>query len=446
MAETNTNFTVGANPEIKVYMNERLRRHNTYSNAISALVMAGNLDGVRGPIIALPDLTFSYGLPIGGVLATDAQAGDISLNAIGNDMGCGISLSSTGVSSGFFLTDKGLNIKLCRKITRAIQARLSQEEKFNLEEIFKLGIPGLGGLASGRIEDYGHLPVRKNTPIEEELFTIGSRQLGTLGGGNHFVDLLECAEVYDPLAKSWGINPGEVLQMVHSGSRGVGSFVKNKYSKTCAGYSREGIFQPRKFQSSEGQDILNLVNLAGNFAYANREVLRRKINRVLEDIFGLFFEPNLIYDSNHNSISLEREGNNELLVHRKGATKAYPALHPQLTAEYLQTGNPIILPGSLGTPTYVLVPTDKIAETRNSISHGAGRKYSRGFVESKKKRPCFSTPPENVFINLRLRDYRAEIPAAYKDIDQIVKTLEENGLVRKVAKLNPFFAYLERGE
>ena len=164
----------------------------------------------------------------------------------------------------------------------------------------------------------------------------------------------------------------------------------------------------------------------------------------MEDIFREEISSRLIYDSGHNGISLEPSNNGPLLLHRKGSSRAFPKSHPGNVPYYFETGNPIIVPGTLGTATYVLVGTEKLKETHYSINHGAGRKFTRGYVESKKGQSRFKENIGDVFVNLRFKDYCAETPNAYKDIEEVINTLELNGLVRKVAKFKPFFVYVEK--
>ena len=430
-------------------MNEKLRNHRTYTKGLYQLSEASKLQGIIEPLIGMPDLTPSYGLPVGGIVATDAETGAISLNALGGDINCGVSLSQTNVPRSTFFNGAQLNKDLCRPLANNFKNSLvpnNSPNGFDYESILLHGVTNiLSENEWHKIENNGGYEVLFNWPLDE-LKEIARKQLGTLGSGNHFIDLLCCDEVYDEnLAMLWGLNQINVQFAVHSGSRGIGAYVKNKFSSANDNSFdlTEKIFQPKVFMSKEGSEILDFIHIASNFGYANRARLRQIVNNSLlsfrDDVVS-----DLIYDFGHNNISLEDFNDRKVLLHRKGAIRAYPPHHPANISVYLETGSPIIIPGSLGTATYVLVGTDKLKETFYSLNHGAGRKHSRGYVRAKKHHPRFQENLENVFVNLGFKDYCEETPNAYKDIEEVIKTLEINGFVKRVAKLKPFFVYIEK--
>jgi tRNA-splicing ligase RtcB (3'-phosphate/5'-hydroxy nucleic acid ligase) len=436
-------FVEGSDPELRVLMNKNLREHKSYTKAIGRLSLARRLKGVISPIIAMPDLCPSFGLPVGSVLATDAKIGHVSLNGIGNDINCGISLSQTNLPIN--LKSEGFYNHLTRNIKKAIG---SQDKVEDIRKILYYGVSGFANRIndSNRIEFNGSVPVVDDTIIDEQMLEIGQKQLGTLGGGNHFVDLLECIEVYDPeTALLFGIDQENLLSMIHTGSRGLGSYIRQKASNPNQWTDNFGrIFQPEEYKSLRGKKLIEMNNIASNFGYANRSEMRRKLDKALEDLTNESAQTELIYDFGHNNISVEEINGEELILHRKGVSRAYPAGHQLAVPYYQPTGTPIIIPGSLGTSTYVLVGTPKLSETYFSINHGAGRKFSRGYVRSKKNQPRFQRGFEGVHINLGFNGFCEETPNAYKDIEDVIDTMENGGYVKKVARLKPVYAYLER--
>ncbi len=443
----NSFFDIADDPLIRIYMNDKLRDHRTYTKALSALHMAATLEGVQEPIVGMPDLTPSYGLPVGTVLVTDPVTGVISLNALGGDINCGISLNQTNIDVGSFVDDKKQPIKeACMDLTSGVK-NISSPHDVNISDFLLYGTAALHNVDIQRIDMYGSQTVTNKHLITPEMLQLAKRDLGTLGGGNHFIDLLYIDEIYDEdHAILWDLNKDHVLSMVHTGSRGLGQHMRTLCSNSeFVGDLVDRIFQPESFSSQKGRDILDYVAIATNYAYANREILRRNLQHALCSIQDENVSSQLIYDLSHNTLSLETspEGK-ELLYHRKGASRSFPANHPSNTEHYQNTGHPIIIPGSLGTATYIVRGTEKLAETHYSINHGAGRKYTRGYARSKSHQPRFKENTQNVFVNLRYKDYCEESPAAYKDIEECIGTLEDNGLVTRVAKLQPFYAYLEK--
>lgn len=444
-------FDYRNNPLVRVFMNKKLKEHHTYTKALYQLGYASSLGCIIEPVVGLPDLTPAYGLPVGGVLATDAEKGVIALNAVGGDIGCGISLSQTNIDKGFFFEKENLHTGRCKEVSRSIKDVIESDSGSAGDLYMDAFVSGAGLFAGDsdvlRTENYGKVELENIRDISEIMRKRAEKQLGTLGAGNHFIDLLYCSEVFDnELAVLWGIDMDSVLHMVHTGSRGVGSAVRERYSLNTASEPDKArrIFQPRKFDSEEGRSILNSVSLAINYAYANRARMRQMTDMALAEANSGSISSELVYDFMHNSISVEEVGGSKAVVHRKGAAKALPPGHSGNTDYFMETGHPIIIPGSLGTPTYILAGTEKLRNTHLSINHGAGRKYPRGYVRKKSHHPRFRQGTENVFVNLRFRDYCDEMPEAYKDIEEIIDTLEINGLVRKVAKLQPFFVFMEK--
>lgn len=430
-------------------MNEKLKNHKTYTKALYQLDIASNLLGLIEPVIGMPDLTPGHGLPVGSVLATNAENGVISLNAIGGDINCGISLSRTNINKNDLLNQTGkLDEKYGKNLSEHLKSNLASNKEVKLENIMNCLIHGAKSFCDdelNKIENYGVQPVHNKKIINNDMISIARNQIGTLGGGNHFIDLLHIEEIYDEeLGTLWDLERENIFFMLHTGSRGLGNYTRENYVENIdSNETHIRRLKPVLFNSTEGRNILDCVNVASNFAYANRSVLRKKILNSLKETAKSDIKSNLIYDFGHNNISLEEMNRNQIILHRKGASKGLPAGHEGNTVYYKETGHPIIIPGSLGSATYVLVATDKLNETFYSINHGAGRKYPRGYVEKKKNQPRFNQKIDT-YVNLPFKHYCQEVPNAYKDIEEVIKTLEDNEFVRKIAKLKPIYAYLEK--
>jgi len=441
-------FDIQTSPRIRIYMNQRLKNHKTYTKALGQLAVAADLSGVIEPVIGMPDLTPAYGLPVGGILVTDAKNGDISLNAIGGDINCGISLSQTNIPIENLLDNQLImHPEKGKELSKLLNEIVAGDENVNAKQILVSGASAITPLDElQKIESYGIQEVSNKKLINEEMIEIVKNQLGTLGGGNHFIDLMRCEEIYDEdLSTLWELDQKTVQLMLHTGSRGLGNYMRNNFVKENDSNSLAiSRLKPVIFNSQEGKDILDAVNIASNFGYANRVSLRNKILEKLTLFQGNQVDANLIYDFGHNNITVEDYENKKIVLHRKGSSRGLPRNHQNNTEFYKETRHPIIIPGSLGTATYVLVGTEKLQETFYSINHGSGRKYTRGYVRKKSHHPRFNERIEDPYINLRFKDYCEETPNAYKDIEEVIDTLEQNGFVKKVAKLKPCYVYIEK--
>jgi len=432
--------------------------------SLEQLTEAASLPEVISPVIGMPDIHEGFGLPIGGVMATN---GLISVGAVGMDINCGVRLLTSQIPyDPKEITDEKLRL-LINKIIREIPIgvggkRRSLPPEINFENICLNGAQAVINSGFGTqedltaIEEGGKLAGARMEAITPRAIKRSRREIGTLGSGNHFIEIQKLEKIYDKeLADKWGLFEGQLCVMVHSGSRALGH-------QTCTDYTeifwqledKYKIQVPRKglaalpIETKEGQDYFAAMAASVNFAFANRQLMTHFIRQCFEDVFGSLtshFSPlTLLYDVCHNVAKWEpftsakcKVQSAKLLIHRKGATRALPAGHPLLPEKFKETGQPAIVPGSMGTASYVLVGTSQASETFFSVNHGAGRKMSRTEAIRTIGREEFESSMANVIHNLPYQKVVDEAPGAYKDIDLVTETLVEAGITKKVAKLLP---------
>ncbi|WP_258360933.1 RtcB family protein [Moorella sulfitireducens] len=443
---------------IHVYLSEKLRASFTENEALEQLYNASLLPGVVGPVIGMPDIHTGYGLPIGGVMAVDYEQGVVSAGAVGMDINCGVRLLTTRIPAAG--VDSNMIGRLLATIARLVPAgvgcasRDKELRRVNLEAVAAGGAgffirEGFGRREDGeRIEDGGCLPGAGVAAASKEARERAD-QLATIGGGNHFVEIGEVAAVLEKdLAGGFGLQKDHLYVLIHTGSRGLGHQICTDYSnRMWANAERNGSRAPVKglacapIASKDGQDYLRAMALAANYAFANRQLITHFVREAFVEVFkkpekelGL----DLLYDVAHNIAKKEKHGTRWLLVHRKGATRALPAGHRDNPGCYLATGHPAIIPGSMGTASYVVVGTEAITKTFCSVNHGAGRVMSRKRARQEFSREDVLDQLGGVVVIARdVKFLKDEAPLAYKDIDEVVATLAEAGLTLPVARLRP---------
>ncbi len=441
-----------------VYVNEFLKPLLREDKSLEQLANAAMLPGVVNPVVGMPDIHEGFGLPIGGVMAMAAD-GVISAGAVGMDINCGVRLLRTD------LRVPEVRVSRLRELMLAVEKHVptgvgKKSKHYDLsrrvfERVVHAGVRALveEGLARETdlefIEEGGCLPDANLDAVSREACKRGAVQLGTLGGGNHFIEFQEVAEVLDPvLGERMGLFPGQLTVMIHTGSRGFGHQICTDFSRSLLPAAKKyGIDLPNKglacapIDSPEGRRYFQAMACAVNFAFANRQIISHDIRRAFGVLFGR--DPDelgmrIVYDVAHNIAKWERYAGRKLLVHRKGATRALPPGHEANLGSYRETGHPVLIPGSMGTASYVLVGTPKAAETFFSVNHGAGRTLSRSAASRTITRQQFEDSMGTVLYNIRnFKEIVDEAPLAYKDIDQVVETLAKIGLTRKVARLRP---------
>ncbi len=423
------------------------------------------LPGIVKCSLAMPDIHWGYGFPIGGVGATDIdEGGVISPGGVGYDINCGVRLLRSELEAKEV---KARLPDLVHELSRAVPAGVGQKGRLRLkgrelEKVLTQGVrwavkQGYGVEADiEHCEEYGCYQGANPDALSPRALERGAPQLGTLGAGNHFLEVQEVVEIFDEdIASKWGLFLGQMTLMIHSGSRGLGFQVCQDYVRDFGGaMKRHGIEVPDRqlvcapFKSDEGQAYFGAMAAAANYAWANRQLITHWVRDQLERFFGSGWEKlgfSLVYDNSHNVAKLEEhelEGEmRSLLIHRKGATRAFAAGHAELPGDLIETGQPVLVPGSMGTSSYVVVGTEIAArETFSSSAHGAGRAMSRGEAKRRAqgRRIKDELAERGICVSARqLGTLAEEMPEAYKQIDQIVDVLTGAGLCKKIVRLKP---------
>jgi tRNA-splicing ligase RtcB len=420
-------------------------------------------------VIATPDIHSGFGVPIGSVFATPSY---VSPSAVGYDINCGMRLLTTPLAAA-----EADVVALAAALHRAIplgegKSNLSVRPEA-LAQLVEQGVPALLDLARsehdlgrdfveadllddlGRIEDGGALEARSEA-VPDRAATRGRGQLATLGGGNHFVEL-QCVErVDDPeIAREWGVFDGQLVLMIHSGSRGFGHEIGGHFMKLATEVcGRLGLRMPNRelaympLSSAEGRRYVQAMGCAANYAFVNRQLMAQLARGVLRRLLGPDLAVRTVYDVPHNIAKLERHHRRDMWVHRKGATRAWPG-KLMVGSAFERTGQPVLIPGSMGTASYLLAGVESGHESLYSVNHGAGRRMSRTAAAgvTKKGRVVREglVTEEALRESMRgihlvcedRRSVREEAPAAYKDIDAVIATVVGAGLARTVARMRP---------
>jgi len=443
----------------RLYTSEQMLKQISEDRSLAQLVNGASLPGIQDYALCMPDCHEGYSVPIGFVGAVSIKEGVVSPSSCGFDINCGMRLLKSPLS------EEEVNPyleKLSHSIQREVPSGLGRgrETKLSVEEIDKV-LQGGGQYLVKRgygtqldienCEAGGRLDWADSSFVSARAKQRGRDQVGTLGSGNHFSEIQKVEEIFDnETAKAFGLFLGQVVVMIHTGSRGLGHQVCSDYLKIMAPKMREyGIDMPDKqfaccpFSSPEGKKYFSAMACAANFAWANRHMIACSIKKAWDYFFKK--EPlGLLYDVAHNIIKKEKydiEGKEiEVAVHRKGATRAFPKNHPELSPKYQKTGQPVLIPGSMGTCSYVLVGAETGRASFYSTSHGAGRVMSR-------TKALKTVSGKEVMDNLRKkgiivkchssRGIAEEAPQAYKDINEVVEVVHNAGLSKKVARLVP---------
>jgi len=432
---------------------DRIRHDRT----VEQLVNVATLPGIEPPALAMPDAHEGYGFPVGGVAAFRERDGVISPGGVGYDINCGVRL----LASGLAMTAVRPHVaELMHELGRSVpsgtgRGRRDGLDRRTLDHVLAEGSAALipRGWATPddllHTEAGGALDAADPGMVSDRAKHRGHDQLGTLGSGNHFVEVQEVAEVFDATAaEAMGLVVGTCVVLVHTGSRGLGHQVCTDYVRAMdAVMRREGIHLPDRelacapFRSPEGQRYFAAMCAAANFAFANRQAITHAVRQSFAAVLGTHATLRLVYDVAHNMAKLETHGSRRLVVHRKGATRAFGPSHPETPVRYRAIGQPVLIPGSMGTASYVLVGTDAaLGYAFGSCCHGAGRAMSRHAARA-------AQPGHEVRRDLEARgivvtgagnrELAEEAPHAYKDVDRVVDVVQAAGLARKVARLIP---------
>ncbi len=459
------NYKPGMRVDGVIYADVNLIEEIKADQAPEQVANVATLPGIVKYSLAMPDIHWGYGFAIGGVAAFEISNGVISPGGVGYDINCGVRLLRTN------LERKDLKLELLEKLVRAIfqnvpsgvgstgKIRISQK---TVAEVLTRGARWAVEQGYGTEEDLefteerGEMAGCDLAGVSNRALERGMPQLGTLGAGNHFLEIQEVVEIFDrKAAQELGIHPGQITVMIHTGSRGLGYQICDDNVKTLVAAARKyGIelvdrqLACAPVDSPEGKRYFGAMVAAANYAWANRQAITHWVREAFSDVLGLPIEKlgmTLVYDVAHNIAKIEEhtvDGKKmKLCVHRKGATRAFPPGHPALPAKYQQLGQPVLIPGDMGTSSYLLLGTEIAArDTFGSACHGAGRVWSRkkALEETKRRDVAGELRAKGILVMAASKEVlNEEVPDAYKDVDQVVNVCHNAGIARKVARMKP---------
>lgn len=432
--------------------------------AIEQIINIACLPGVQRYSIGLPDIHFGYGFPIGGVAAFSMRNGIVSPGGVGFDINCGVRL----IKSNLTMADIEVHLdELSDKLFKNIPSGVGSKGKIKLEEgeIDKVLDNGAEWAVENGygwpedlevLEENGKMVDADSSIVSDKAKKRGIPQLGSLGSGNHFLEIQEVEEIFnEEVAEVFGLEKGMIVVMVHSGSRGCGHQVCSDYLRVMdKAYKKYKIqIDDRQLacaplDSKEAQDYIQAMAAAANYAWANRQMMTHWIRETFEDVLGKSakdMEMDIVYDVAHNIVKMENHKvynrEEDLLVHRKGATRAFGPGREEVPEKYRAVGQPVLIPGTMGTASYVLHGTEKaMEETFGSTAHGAGRILSRSKAKKDYDADEITKDLESKGIRIKATSKHVieeEAPGAYKDVDSVVRVSDSTGIAKLVAKLKP---------
>ena len=451
----------GMRTDVRVYASAALMEQIRKDLSLEQAMNVATLPGIVGSSLAMPDSHQGYGFPIGGVAAMDWEHGVVSPGGVGFDINCGVRLVRTT------LEESEVRPRLRAVIDQIFRdvpcgAGGSGFVKIGARDLEQVLVEGAGwmvkhGYGEERDAEFaeagGALEGADAAAVSQRARERGMPQLGTLGGGNHFLEIQYVEEVDDEAAaRAYGLAPRQVVVLIHSGSRGLGHQVCTDYVSTMnKALAKYQIWLPDRqlacgpIRSEEGRQYLGAMCAAANFAWANRQAILHFLRGAFRRILGDGARLALVYDVCHNIAKRERyevDGRKrDLLVHRKGATRAFPPGHREIPADYRAAGQPVFIPGSMGTASWVLAGSEgAMRETFGSVCHGAGRRLSR--TAARKGRDAREEQRKleerGILVRSESRDgILEELPEAYKNVDEVIEVVDRAGLARKVARLRP---------
>lgn len=449
----------------RIYANDALLDQILNDRSLEQVVNTATLPGIVKYALAMPDIHQGYGFSIGGVVATDPKEGGIiSPGGVGYDINCGVRLLASQMEEEElqpYLDD--LASAIYRYVPSGVGKggflKISTQE---LDEVLRTGARWALRRGMARSEDLIHteeggaMPGADPGKVSRKAKERGRSQIGTLGAGNHFAELDVVDEIFDEeAAAAMGLFPGQIVVQIHCGSRGLGHQVATDYVQLFqSALKRYNIKLPDRqlvcapVESPEGQAYLAAMNAAANYAWCNRQVLAHQVRQAFEEVLAgkvKDWDLRQIYDIAHNMAKLEVHEidgqERRVCVHRKGATRAFGPGSQVLPDDYKEIGQPVLVPGSMGTASWVLVGTEgSMQQTFGSTCHGAGRTMSRKAAKRKVRGAELKGRLENQGIAVRagsMAGLAEEAPVAYKDVDDVVKVVDGAGIARKVARLRP---------
>ena len=451
----------GMRTDVVVYATQAIIDKIAQDKSLEQAANVASLPGIVGPSLAMPDIHQGYGFPIGGVCATDYSHGVVSPGGVGFDINCGVRL----VRANLLEADVRPRMReLLNQVFRDVPCGTggSGFVKINFKDLDGILVEGARwmvnhGYGESRDAEFaeaeGALPDAEIDKVSDRAKERGRPQVGTLGSGNHFLEIQYVERVHDKAAaRAFGLSENQIVILIHSGSRGLGHQVCTDYLRDMgAGMKKYGIELPDRqlacvpIQSPEGQSYLGAMRAAANYAWANRQGITHFLRGAFQRVFGDAAKLDLVYDVCHNIAKKERylvDGKQrDVLVHRKGATRAFPPGHPEVTAAYRDAGQPVFIPGSMGTASWVLAgQPGSMKETFGTVCHGAGRLLSRTAARKNRDLSRVIKDLEEAGILVRSETKKGileEVPEAYKDVDEVIEVVHNAGLAKKVARLRP---------
>lgn len=449
---------------VRLFATRELLEQIIDDKSLEQAVNATTLPGLVGHVLVMPDIHQGYGFPIGGIAATEYPHGVISPGAIGYDIGCGVRLLATSID---FESARGEMAPLATLLNKYCPSGVGKAGalKVNVKELDQVLHDGArwalkNGYASeadlARTEESGSMEGADPERVSERAKTRGREQIGSLGAGNHFIEVDVVEQIFhEEAANTMGLYQGCLTVQIHCGSRGLGHQVCTDYVQSFQNaVHKYGIDLPDRelvcapMDSPEGQAYMGAMRAAANFAFVNRQLLAHSARRAFEETFApktRSWHLHQVYDIAHNMGKIETheiDGKQvKVCVHRKGATRAFGPGSPGLPPEYRKIGQPVIIPGSMGTASWVLVGTeDSMTRSFGSSCHGAGRVMSRSRAKKEVRGDELRRELEKRGIEIRagsMPGLAEEAPSAYKDVDMVVETVSNAGIAKKVARLKP---------
>lgn len=454
----------GMHADIVLYATEQMLEKIKKDRTISQAINTTTLPGLVGNVLLMPDAHEGYGFPVGGVAAFDAETGIVSPGITGFDINCGVRLIKTNLTEKEVRPEIGkLLDALFRNVPSGVGSRL--KTGFTQTDLLKISEEGVAyAIEKGygwkddleKIEENGRMEGADFSTVSKEAKFRGIDELGTLGAGNHFLEVQKVEKILDAkIAGEYGLFEGQAVVMVHCGSRGFGHQICSDYLRTLVEYQERNKIQIvdkelsyAKIGSKEAADYLSAMNCAVNFAFANRQIIMHNVRKSFEEVFGRSAEElgmTLLYDVAHNIAKREEhvvEGRRvEVYVHRKGATRAFPKGRKEVPKEYREIGQPVIIPGSMGTASYILCGEEgSMRETFGTTCHGSGRLMSRhqAIREIPESKTFESLKSKKIEIRVRSRKLISEEAEwAYKNVDEVVGVVEKAGISKIVSRNVP---------
>ena len=464
LSEVKFKVETGGSVDVVIYskdeMLEKMRKDRTIPQAMNA----ATLPGLVGNVLIMPDGHEGYGFPVGGVAAFDADNGIISPGAIGFDINCGVRLIKTNLEEKDV---RGYIDKLADSLFKNVPSGVGSKLKIgltpkDLEKVAEEGVEYIIRKGHGLhediedIEENGVIAGADFSKVSDMAKSRGVHELGTLGAGNHFLEVQRVESIFnEKIAKEYGLHRGQIVVMVHTGSRGFGHQICSDYLKRLVEYQREHgikLIDPElsyaEIGSKEAEDYIAAMNCGVNYAFTNREIITWSVRRSFEEVFGRSFDAmgmEILYDVAHNIAKREEhqvDGKRmNVYVHRKGATRAFAEGREEIPKKYRRIGQPVIIPGSMGTASYVLSGDDgAMRETFGSTCHGSGRVMSRhqALREIPQDKTFDSLKSKGIIIRVKTRKLISEESEwVYKNVDDVVGVVEDAGLSKIVSRNVP---------